>query len=216
LTEPLGSSSRIRAWVGRSPCLWSSLAIRRAFSFTLAMRCIFVSLRCCRKRAEIALHRSGHRSTRLDRETFLTARCLISISPCTISCRWAGSTIHSSSYIPPRRAIRFRLRCRASWRMYCFRPAVTTRRPAIAGNRRTRVRAWDGARLGQGRLDEAIQLLRPSAGSLDQAYLGNALARDGRRDEAERLAGAAGTHPFQQALIFAGDGDKDRAFEALN
>ncbi len=72
------------------------------------------------------------------------------------------------------------------------------------------------ARLGQGKLEEAIQLLRPSPGSLDQAYLGNALARAGRREEAEKLAVAAETHPFQQALIFAGEGDKDRAFEALD
>ena len=36
----------------------------------------------------------------------------------------------------------------------------------------------------------------------------------GRREEAEQLA-AALPNPHQQALIFAGFGDKDRTFEAL-
>ena len=36
----------------------------------------------------------------------------------------------------------------------------------------------------------------------------------GRREEAEKLA-ADSSEPFQQALIFAGLGDKDRALEAV-
>ena len=70
------------------------------------------------------------------------------------------------------------------------------------------------ARLGQGRTGEAIQLLATSVGQVDRAYLGYAYARAGRREEAEQLA-AALPNPGQQALIFAGLGDKDRTFEAL-
>jgi tetratricopeptide (TPR) repeat protein len=72
-------------------------------------------------------------------------------------------------------------------------------------------------RLAQGRIDEAIQFFSASASPLDRAYLGNALARAGRREEAEKLlASTLERNPFQQALIYAGFGDKDRTFEALN
>ncbi len=47
------------------------------------------------------------------------------------------------------------------------------------------------------------------------AFLGHALGRAGRRDEAEKLA-ASTTNPLTQALIFAGLGDKERTFEALD
>jgi hypothetical protein len=50
----------------------------------------------------------------------------------------------------------------------------------------------------------------------DRAYLGNAYARSGRRDEAEKPAIDLSRSPFHQALIFAGLGDKDRTLEALN
>jgi tetratricopeptide (TPR) repeat protein len=70
-------------------------------------------------------------------------------------------------------------------------------------------------RLAQGRFDEAIQLFRESVSSLDQAYLGNALGRAGRREEAEKIASTFERNPYQQALIFAGLGDKDRTFDAL-
>jgi tetratricopeptide (TPR) repeat protein len=70
-------------------------------------------------------------------------------------------------------------------------------------------------RLTQGRFDEAIQLFRESVSSLDQAYLGNALGRAGRREEAEKIASTFERNPYQQALIFAGLGDKDRTFDAL-
>jgi tetratricopeptide (TPR) repeat protein len=66
-------------------------------------------------------------------------------------------------------------------------------------------------RLGKGRIDEAIQLL---ATTNNRALLGYAYARAGRREEAEKLA-ADSSEPFQQALIFAGLGDKDRALEAV-
>jgi serine/threonine-protein kinase len=78
------------------------------------------------------------------------------------------------------------------------------------------------ARLGQGRIGEAIQLLQadfnPSlpAGSEIRGYLGYAYARTGRREDAEKLAAAASPQGlFNQAVIFAGLGDKDRTMDAL-
>jgi len=80
-------------------------------------------------------------------------------------------------------------------------------------------RAADGleclgrVRISQGRFDEAIQLL---SSVKNPRYLGHALGRAGRRGEAEQLIATSAQHPFQQALIFAGLGDKDRTFEALD
>jgi TolB-like protein/Flp pilus assembly protein TadD len=77
------------------------------------------------------------------------------------------------------------------------------------------------ARLGQGRTGEAIQILATGvnrgvwAYAPVRGYLGYAYARAGRREEAEKLAAAVSPNSFQQTLIFAGLGDKDRAFEAL-
>jgi hypothetical protein len=45
--------------------------------------------------------------------------------------------------------------------------------------------------------------------------LGYAYARSGQRDEAEKIA-AASAYPNEKALIFAGLGDKERTFEALD
>jgi tetratricopeptide (TPR) repeat protein len=67
------------------------------------------------------------------------------------------------------------------------------------------------ARLGQGRIREAIELL-----TNDQGWLGYAYARSGRREEALKLATASGDNPFWQTLIYAGLGDRDHAFEALD
>ena len=79
------------------------------------------------------------------------------------------------------------------------------------------------ARLAQGRIDEAIQILEAAfnrgvtPGSEVWGYLGNAYAQAGRREDAEKFAASTPSmNPFNQALIFAGLGDKDRAFEALN
>jgi hypothetical protein len=69
------------------------------------------------------------------------------------------------------------------------------------------------ARLGQGRIEEAIKLLATGA---DLQYLGYAYGRAGRREEAERFAVAAAPNAFTQALTFAGLGDKDRTLEALD
>jgi tetratricopeptide (TPR) repeat protein len=71
-------------------------------------------------------------------------------------------------------------------------------------------------RLGQGRIEEAIQFFTANPDPADPgAFLGHALGRAGRRDEAEKLA-AGTTNPFTQALIFAGLGDKERTLEALD
>ena len=72
------------------------------------------------------------------------------------------------------------------------------------------------ARLGQGRTGEAIRILAASNGPVDTAYLGHAYGRAGRKDEAEKIAADFSERPFQQAVIFAGLGDKDRTLEALD
>ena len=69
------------------------------------------------------------------------------------------------------------------------------------------------ARLAEGRIDEAIQILGKAK---NPRYLGYAYGRAGRREEAEKLAAAVAPNAFSQAIIFAGLGDKDRAFEALD
>jgi hypothetical protein len=67
-------------------------------------------------------------------------------------------------------------------------------------------------RIGQGRIEEAIQIL---AEIPNTRCLGYAYGRAGRRAEAERLAGiSAGA--LQQVLIYAGLGDKERTLEALD
>jgi TolB-like protein/Flp pilus assembly protein TadD len=77
-------------------------------------------------------------------------------------------------------------------------------------------------RLGQGRIGEAIQILEPSfnpgvtAGAEVRGYLGYAYARAGRREEAEKLAAESPFNPFNQAVIYAGLGDKDRTLAALD
>jgi len=50
---------------------------------------------------------------------------------------------------------------------------------------------------------------------VNEGFLGYAYARSGRRKEAERLAMAHADSPESLVLIYAGLGDKDRAFEAL-
>jgi serine/threonine-protein kinase len=73
------------------------------------------------------------------------------------------------------------------------------------------------ARLGQGRIAEAIQILASGVTLNNRAYLGYAYGRAGQREEAEKLATAVSANdPFFQALIFAGLGDKDRTLEALD
>lgn len=76
------------------------------------------------------------------------------------------------------------------------------------------------ARMGQGRIGEAIPMLAASPTN-NWGYLAYAYARAGRRAEAEKLMSEAPTlYPnrrgaFQFALAFAGLGDKDRTMEKL-
>jgi TolB-like protein/DNA-binding winged helix-turn-helix (wHTH) protein/Tfp pilus assembly protein PilF len=74
------------------------------------------------------------------------------------------------------------------------------------------------ARLGQGKTEEAIQILGNDQTRLigqARGILGYAYARSGRREEAEKMAGSS-KYANEQALIFAGLGDKDRTLEALD
>jgi len=67
-------------------------------------------------------------------------------------------------------------------------------------------------RVGQGRIGEAIQAL---AAVGNRGYLGYAYARAGRREEAEKVVAEVSPNPFNQALVFAGLGDRDRTLDAL-
>ena len=62
-------------------------------------------------------------------------------------------------------------------------------------------------------------LEKPFNGGIDYedtalGFLGYAYGRAGRREDAENLA-AKTSEPFDQALIFVGIGDKERALKAL-
>ena len=70
--------------------------------------------------------------------------------------------------------------------------------------------------LGQGRIEEAIRLFERSPQKSDRANLGYGYARSGRRTEAEKLALEVAARPLQQAVIFAGLGDKERTLDALS
>jgi TolB-like protein/Flp pilus assembly protein TadD len=81
--------------------------------------------------------------------------------------------------------------------------------------------AWLGrARLGQGRIQEAIHIFEDainSGGNNDSSIrglLGYAYGHAGRREQAENLAAGA-SDPYTQALTFAGLGDKARTLQAL-
>jgi TolB-like protein len=81
-------------------------------------------------------------------------------------------------------------------------------------------------RLGQGRIDEAIQILSAFVKNTKERkemselvrprYLGYAYARAGRREDAEKIAADVAPNAYSQALIYAGLGDKDRTLEALD
>jgi TolB-like protein/Tfp pilus assembly protein PilF len=76
------------------------------------------------------------------------------------------------------------------------------------------------ARMGQGRIQEAIQMLEDDARrdeGLDDSVmgpLGYAYGRAGRRDAAEKVA-AETSVPYNQAMTFAGMGDRERTIGAL-
>jgi TolB-like protein len=90
-------------------------------------------------------------------------------------------------------------------------------------------------RLGQGRIDQAIQILtdfnKAAASGRDvffrefipgrkdlvrPRYLGYAYGRAGRREDAEKVALEVAPNAYSQALIYAGLGDKDRTLQALD
>jgi serine/threonine-protein kinase len=79
-----------------------------------------------------------------------------------------------------------------------------------------RNRCLGRALLGQGRTEEAIRILVNSQTGADRANLGYAYAKSGRREEAEKLASDLSPRPLQQALIFAGLGDKERTLDVLD
>jgi len=66
--------------------------------------------------------------------------------------------------------------------------------------------------LWQGRIGEAIQVLAPVS---NRGYLSYAYAKAGRREDAEKVAADIAPNPFNQALVFAGLGDRDRTLDAL-
>jgi TolB-like protein/DNA-binding winged helix-turn-helix (wHTH) protein/Flp pilus assembly protein TadD len=66
----------------------------------------------------------------------------------------------------------------------------------------------------QGQIDEGITTLE-RLGKGSESLLGYAYARAGRRDDAEKIAAQHRDWPWLQALVYAGLGDKDRAYEGL-
>jgi TolB-like protein/tetratricopeptide (TPR) repeat protein len=68
-------------------------------------------------------------------------------------------------------------------------------------------------RLAEGKTDQAIEILR--AARLPR-WLAYAYGRAGRRQEAESIAAVEKGHLLQRVLAYAGLGDKDRTFEALD
>jgi TolB-like protein/Tfp pilus assembly protein PilF len=78
------------------------------------------------------------------------------------------------------------------------------------------------ARMAEGNFSEAIRLLGNGSEAGNRfppasfGWLGYAYARSGHRDEAISLAQSDGRPANQQALIYAGLGDKDRTLEALD
>jgi TolB-like protein len=77
------------------------------------------------------------------------------------------------------------------------------------------------ARLGQGRVREAIEILSAGVakgvplGAPIRGYLGYAYGRVGRRDEAEKIVASDWQFPYHQAVALSGMGDGDRAIAAL-
>jgi hypothetical protein len=66
--------------------------------------------------------------------------------------------------------------------------------------------------LAEGRIDDAIQVLTSAPNT---RYLGYAYGRAGRRQDVEKLA-AVSRGALQQVLIYAGLGDRDGTFNALD
>jgi Flp pilus assembly protein TadD len=71
------------------------------------------------------------------------------------------------------------------------------------------------ALLAQGRTTEAIQVMAELCCRGNRGYLGYAYARAGRSDEAQKLLAQLAPNPFNEALVYAGLGDKQGTLEAL-
>jgi TolB-like protein len=71
------------------------------------------------------------------------------------------------------------------------------------------------ALLAQGRTAEAIQVMAELCCRGNRGYLGYAYARAGRTEEAQKLLAQLAPNPFNEALVYAGLGDKQRTLEAL-
>jgi tetratricopeptide (TPR) repeat protein len=82
----------------------------------------------------------------------------------------------------------------------------------LPAERASRNECLGRARLGQGRIGEAIQALATVG---NRGYLGYAYARAGRREDAEKIAAEVSPNPFNQALVYAGLGDRERTLDAL-
>lgn len=72
------------------------------------------------------------------------------------------------------------------------------------------------ARLGQGRIGEALEILAPLRDHGNRGYLGYAYARAGRLEDAEKLKAEIAPNPFNEALVSAGLSDRQGTLEALN
>jgi TolB-like protein len=72
------------------------------------------------------------------------------------------------------------------------------------------------ALLAQGRTTEAIQVMAELCCRGNRGYLGYAYARAGRIEEAQKLLAQLAPNPFNEALVCAGLGDKQRTLEALD
>jgi TolB-like protein/Flp pilus assembly protein TadD len=82
------------------------------------------------------------------------------------------------------------------------------------GNR-TKPECMGRALLAQGRTAEAIQVMAQLCCRGNRGYLGYAYARAGDTGEARKLLGKLAPNPFNEALVYAGLGDKQRTIEAL-
>ena len=69
--------------------------------------------------------------------------------------------------------------------------------------------------LAQGRTTEAIQVMAELCCRGNRGYLGYAYARAGKTEEARQLLGKLAPNPFNEALVYAGLGDKQGTLEAL-
>jgi serine/threonine-protein kinase len=85
----------------------------------------------------------------------------------------------------------------------------------LPGENRTKPECMGRALLAQGRTTEAIQVMAELCCRGNRGYLGYAYARAGRTEEAQKLLAKLAPNPFNEALVYAGLGDKQHTLEAL-